>query len=134
VSVLRFDRSNEKLTMLRADGTALGPWDAANNVARDSNGIWPDGQYGFSFYAAHPGDPPISGPDTAYGSHGIFIFNVPHRIGMGVHSGRANLRDGFKKLGFEHCTMGCIRTTDATMVELLAAHAGDPIASITVTT
>jgi hypothetical protein len=130
MSILRFDRSNEKLMMLRANGLTLGPWDAANNVDSRSKGIWPDGQYGFSFYSKHPGDPPSS----AYGSHGIFIFDVPNREGMGVHSGREGVPDGFHRSGFGHCTMGCIRTTDAAMVELLGAHAGDPIASITVAT
>jgi hypothetical protein len=51
---------------------------------------------------------------------------------MGVHSGREGVPDGFGNAGFEHCTMGCIRTTDHAMAQLVRTHAVDPIVSITV--
>ena len=128
MSTLQFDRGPEKLSLIMQDGSTLARFDAANNVDSRSKGIWPDGQYQFSFYNAHPGDL----PNSAYGSHGIFIFDVPNREGMGVHSGREGVPDGFGKAGFEHCTMGCIRTTDEAMAQLLRTHAVDPITSITV--
>ena len=126
MSHLTFNRANEELTLTTQAGSSS--FKSANNVDPRSKGIWPNGEYQFAYRIEHPGDMPSS----AYGSHGIFIFEVPNREGMGVHSGREGVKDGFGKSGFEHCTMGCIRTTDEAMAQLVRTHALDPIASITV--
>ena len=128
MSTLAFARGNEQLTLRASDGSVLGTWDAANFVDSRSKGIWPNGQYNFAYYVDHPDDP----PESAYGSHGILIFEVPGREGMGVHSGRQGVPDGFGRSGFEHCTMGCVRTTDDAMAQLIRTHQMDPIASIVI--
>ncbi len=128
MSKIEFSRLGSKLQITASNNTIVGSWDAANNVNSRSKGIWPNGEYGFDYYVEHPGDT----PNSAYGSHGIFIFNVPNREGMGVHSGRDGVPDGLGRSGFRHCTMGCIRTTDDATAQLLRIHAIDPILSITV--
>jgi hypothetical protein len=128
MSNLRFSRSDAKLQLASSDSVVIGTWAAANNVDSRCAGIWPEGIYAFAYYVAHPGDP----PNSAYGSHGIFIFDVPGREGMGVHSGREGLPDGLGRRGVLHCTMGCIRTTDEATAQLLRTHAADPITSIAV--
>lgn len=76
----------------------------------------------YSGYNPHP----ESGPDNAYGSNGIFIFTVPGRPGMGLHSGRQN--NG----GPNHPTLGCIRTTDNGTSLLKYLVATDPLTSMIV--
>jgi hypothetical protein len=85
-------------------------------------------RHNFDHCAAHKGDP----PQSPYGSHGIFIFDVPDREGMGVHSGREGVPDGLGRSGFLHCTMGCVRTTDDAMAQLVTTHSTDPITAITI--
>jgi hypothetical protein len=128
MSSLQFDRAASLLTLTGSDTTVIGSFDAANNVDSHSNGPWPPGDYAFQFYQPHPGDD----ADSAYGSHGIFIFKVPGRDGMGVHSGRATVPDGLGRVGYLHCTLGCIRTTDDATAQLVRTHNVDPIASIKV--
>ncbi|MHA6907218.1 hypothetical protein ACQUJS_02095 [Ralstonia pseudosolanacearum] len=69
---------------------------------------------------------PESGTNGPYGSHGILVFNVPGRTGMGLHSGRAN--SGAQN----HPTLGCIRTTDAAMGFVRNLITTDPVTSMTV--
>jgi hypothetical protein len=126
MSSLQFDRQAKELTLLNADGTTIGTWKAANNVDSHSKGIWPDGEYDFERSKTHPDD----APDSAYGSSGIFIFTVPGREDMGVHSGRESVPDGLGRRGFLHCTMGCVRTTDDAMAQLVTTHRSDPIIAI----
>ncbi len=128
MATLDFSRTGSKLQLTAANGTVIGSWDAANNVDSGSKGPWPNGSYKFDYYVAHPGDP----PNSAYGSHGFFGFDVPGREGMGVHSGREGVADGLGRSGFRYCTFGCIRTTDEATAQLVKTHAIDPIASITV--
>lgn len=129
MSALAFDRAAGFLTAAGKDGTPIGKWPAANNVDSHSHGQWPKGIFNFAYVVAHPGDD----ENSAYGSHGILVFTVPGRYGMGVHSGRQDIPDGLHRIGVEHCTMGCIRTTDDAMAAIVAMHKQDPIAVITVT-
>jgi hypothetical protein len=126
MSTLHFDRQGNTLTLVAGNGAEIGTWDAANIVDTHSQGTWPGGQYGFSYCNTHPDD----APDSAYGIDGIIIFDVPGRTGMGVHSGRENVPDGAGRKGFRHCTMGCVRTTDAAMAQLVATHQADPITAV----
>ena len=126
MSTLQFRREANELTLLRADGMTIGTWDAANNVDSHSDGIWPYGEFDFNRYKTHPDD----AANSSYGSHGIFVFTVPGRDGMGVHSGRERIHDGLGREGFLHCTMGCVRTTDEAMAQLVLTHRTDPIATI----
>ena len=128
MSTLEFHRDLNQIALLSGDGNTVGTFDAANNVDSHSKGPWPDGQYHFDHHAAHPGDP----PESPFGSHGIFIFDVPDREGMGVHSGREGVPDGRGRAGVLHCTMGCVRTTDDAMAQLVRTHSIDPITAITI--
>lgn len=139
MSTLLFTRSSHTLELIPSavsddtvafEAPPLSPqvFDAYNNVDSHSHGPWPDGDYEFVFYNPHVG----SGPDSDFGAHGIFIFNVEGRMGMGVHSGRQEVADGLGRLGPEHCTMGCIRTTDDGTLAVLKLHATDPLTAITV--
>jgi hypothetical protein len=92
---------------------------AGNNVTPWAKGPFPSGTFSFSHYNQHP----ESGPTGPFGSFGIFIFNVPGRTGMGVHSGRQ---------GPQSPTLGCVRTDDPCMGDLNDLHQKDPIKSITV--
>lgn len=103
---LAFSRDAGTVTATNQNGTVIGVYDAGNFVTRSSNGVWPDGTYSPSHYNAHP-DSGATGP---YGSHGIIVFNVPGRSGMGLHSGRK---------GPNSPTLGCVRTTDDTMQYLV---------------
>lgn len=129
MSTLQFDRDSNKLTLLAGNGSVVGMWDAANNVDSHSEGIWPDGTCDFDHCNIHADD----APDSAYGSFGIIVFDVPGRTGMGVHSGREDEADGLGRVGYQYCTMGCVRTTDAAMEQLIATNRTDPITTIEIT-
>jgi hypothetical protein len=128
MSTLEFHRSLNEIALLSGDGSIVGTFKAANNVDSHSRGPWPDGQYDFDHHGTHPDD----APDSPYGSDAIFIFDVPDREGMGVHSGRESVPDGLGRRGFLHCTMGCVRTTDDAMAQLVTTHSTDPITAITI--
>lgn len=80
-------------------------FEASNNADSKSNGIWPDGIYEYKEWIDHKED--WFNENSQYGSFGNFVYYVDGRVGMGIHSGRAN------KGGWKHPTNGCIRTTDA---------------------
>ncbi|MBE7210411.1 MAG: hypothetical protein INR65_05280 [Gluconacetobacter diazotrophicus] len=61
----------------------------------------------------HPGD----GPNSSFGSCGLFRFDYPGRFGIGVHSGRVN---AVRFLGVIHLTMGWIRSSDAMIAVIVA--------------
>jgi hypothetical protein len=128
MSSLEFSRSASTITLLAATGETVGQWDAANFVDSHSDGPWPAGTYNFDHCGTHADD----APNSAYGSNGIFVFNVPNRTGMGVHSGRRDIADGAGRSGFRHCTEGCIRTTDEATAQILATHGADPLSTIDV--
>jgi hypothetical protein len=130
MSTLEFDRAKCTITLLSSSGeVSSGPFEAYNNVDSHSKGPWPDGTYQYQTYVSHA---ELADPDSEYGSFGIFIFAVPQRTGMGVHSGREEVPDGLNRTGPQHCTLGCIRTTDEAMSEFLRVSSNDPLISITV--
>src|SRR4051812_21207947 len=106
MSHLVFNRNAHKIQLFDHANTALTVQYTAFNLADShSKGEWPDGTYVYVGYNAH-GE--VADPDSEYGSFGILVFNVPGRIGMGVHSGRATIPDGLGRVGPQHCTLGCI--------------------------
>jgi RHS repeat-associated protein len=119
LSSIVFDRQGGRIDIFDAAGRFRFSCRAGNNVTPWANGPFPTGTYPFSHYNPHP----QSGPTDAFGSHGIFIFKVPNRTGMGLHSGRR---------GPESPTLGCVRTEDACMLDLKTLHKHDPVKSITV--
>ena len=115
--------------MYDGNGNAVGTFPAGNNTQSSSNGPFPPGTHDYDYHVPHP----ESGADGAYGSNGNYVFNVPGRTGMGVHSGRANSCDRAGRCGVEHATNGCIRTTDeATSFIQQLIDGGDPLQSLTV--
>ena len=120
MSTLTFNRKDHVLSLASSQGQNLGSWEAYNNVASTSNGIWNNGLYKFSGYNAHAGQ----GVDDAYGTKGVFVFVVLGRTGMGVHAGRQNVVDGKQRKGPQHCTLGCIRTTEDAMTQIKSTHEG----------
>lgn len=119
---LEYDGRMHTLTVISVTGEVLASFPAYNTTTTSSNGPWPNGSYDYSHYNPHH----ESGPNGPYGSHGIFVFSVPGRTGMGVHSGRAN------RGGPAHATLGCIRTTDMAIEFLNSLQDIDPLAAITV--
>ena len=119
LSSVVFDRGAGTITVYSGTGSQVGQFPAANNVTSTSGGPWPNGTFAFSHYMAHP-ESSSTGP---YGSNGNFVFNVPGRSGMGIHSGRS---------GPQSKTLGCVRTTDDATGFLFDLHGSDPLTAITV--
>ena len=120
-----FDKSDHTISIYPGDEETAGPpqvFPAGNNTTSTSNGEWPNGTYNYSHYNAHP----ESGPNDAYGSNGNFVFDVPNRSGMGIHSGREN------KGGPNAKTLGCVRTNDAGTQALEEINSVDSLQTITV--
>jgi len=116
------------LTLTRGDGT-VQQFPANNNPDSTSKGRWPDGTFHYERHTTHPDD----APDSGYGSNGNYIFTVPGRDKMGVHSGRMDRPDGAGRSGVDHATLGCIRTTDEGTAAIGdAMTSGDPVTRITV--
>ncbi|MCP1456107.1 RHS repeat-associated core domain-containing protein [Pseudomonas kilonensis] len=122
LSSVSYDGQTHTVTIRDSAGNTVGTYPANNNTTTTSNGPWPNGTYSYSGSNPHP----ESGANGPYGSHGIIIFNVPGRTGMGLHSGRAN--SGAQN----HPTLGCIRTTDAAMGFVRNLITTDPVTSMTV--
>jgi hypothetical protein len=102
MSVITFKRGDHTLSIEGASYTAY------NNVDSTSDGPWPNGTFSYASRTKHADDAPAS----TFGSNGNFMFTVPGRTLMGIHSGRKDRADGLRRKGPAHCTFGCIRTTD----------------------
>lgn len=130
LSSLIYNPSTHTLTVVNGSGQALQSFDAGNNAQRSSRGPWEPGTYAYGYHTSHPGD----APNSPFGSHGNFVFNVPGCIGCGVHSGRANSTDLAGRSGVNFATNGCIRTTDdATDLISELTAADDPLSGLIVT-
>ena len=126
MSTLSFDRAGNRI-IVTSGGVEVASFVAMNNVDSQSH-PWPAGSYPLSHFKTHPND----APDSAYGSVGIFVFDVPGHTGLGVHSGRQNVPDGLGRSGPAHCTNGCVRTTDAAMMSIKETHGADPLTRISI--
>ena len=118
-----FNRADGTLSVYDT-GNAVQQFEAHNLVDSHSKGVWPAGDFAYQRHTSHPGD----APDSAYGSHGNFIFDTAaiQRTDMGIHSGRASDR------GPKHPTMGCIRTTDKATAVLLEMDSRKAITRLTI--
>lgn len=102
---------------------------AGNNARNGSRGPWQEGTYNYGYHTTHFDD----SPNSAYGSNGNFVFDVPGCIGCGVHSGRANRTDRAGRSGPRFATNGCIRTTDDATSQIQSLiQSGDPLQTLTV--
>jgi len=122
LSSITYDGQTHTITVTDSAGNTVGTFSANNKTTTTSSGPWPNGTVPYTYSNPHP-ESDANGP---YGSHGIFVFNVPGRSGMGLHSGRAN--NGAQN----HPTFGCIRTTDAAMSFIRDFVPGDPLTTMTV--
>jgi len=129
MSFLKFSRSTKTIALFDQSGHLIGFWPAANNAQSSSDGPWPVGRYKFSWHSPHPG----ATAGSSYGINGNFIFMVPGRSGMGVHSGRSGSTDGAGRKDHEYATDGCIRTTDAATSMIRRLHSTDKLTHIIVT-
>jgi hypothetical protein len=121
---LIFRRAASQLMLESASGVPLGSWEAKNNPVAGAQ-PFPDGTWAFSWWSPHTGET----ENDAFGANGNFIFEVPGRTGMGVHSGRANAAPP----GPAHPTDGCIRTTGAATAKIRQVHdSGDRITELRV--
>jgi RHS repeat-associated protein len=119
LSSLVYNSSDGTLTIYSKQGCKVKQCKAGNNTTRKSKGPWPVGNYNYLYHVPHP----ESGPSGRYGSCGNFVFDVPGRPGIGVHSGRS---------GPQSRTEGCIRTTDECTKTMLNLNSTDPLTNITV--
>jgi len=123
-----FDASGGRIHVIDQYGESAGNFPASNNPVSTSLGEFPAGTYSFSWWNPHQG----AGENSSFGSNGNFIFDVPNRQGMGVHSGRANSCSA-NRCGYNYPTDGCIRTTDHATEAMRRLHrGGDPVRGITV--
>ncbi len=119
LSSLTYNSGTGTLTLYNSSGNVVGQYPAGNNTTSNSNGPWPSSTYPYLYHTPHP----ESSPTGPYGSHGNFVFDVPGRTGMGVHSGRR---------GPQSPTHGCIRTTDQGTQDISDLNTTDPLTTITV--
>jgi RHS repeat-associated protein len=129
LSSLIFNPSTGTLTVVNGAGATVANFPAGNNTTSSSRGAWQPGTYEYGYHRTHPDD----GPNSAFGSHGVFVFDVRGCKGCGVHSGRADVPDAKGRRGPQHATHGCIRTTDdaTELIDELNRH-GDPLTGLTV--
>jgi RHS repeat-associated protein len=127
LSDLFYDSGSGTLTLYDSGGNVVGSWPASNNAASNSNGPWTSGTYDYLYHTPHP----ESGLNDSYGSNGNYVFDVPGRSGMGVHSGRANNCDKANRCGSAYATMGCIRTNDEATDLIGITNLYDPLMTIT---
>jgi uncharacterized protein RhaS with RHS repeats len=126
---LIYNNDTHSITVIDGNGNVVGTFPAANNAQSGSRGPWPAGTYNYNQQIVHPDD----APNSAFGSNGNFVFNVPGCVGCGVHPGRANSADRAGRSGPRHATNGCIRTTDAaTLTIQQLQQSGDPVRTLQV--
>ena len=125
---LIFDAQSGRLHVIDQYGNSAGNFPASNNPVA-GQGQFPAGTYPFSWWNPHRG----ASENSSFGQHGNFIFDVPNRSGMGVHSGRANTSCSPNRCGFQYPTDGCIRTIDDATEAIKRLHTGgDRVRSISV--
>lgn len=121
LSTLVFDRYLNTLYAFDKNNIFKFSCPAANRTDHRSKGPWPVGQFPYDHHNYHPPN-----PNGSFGSYGIFIFDVPGRSNMGVHSGQANSG------GPSHPTFGCVRTDDPCMEKITDLNATDPLTILVV--
>jgi len=114
------------LRLYSDDGILRGEWNASNYVATGYS-PFEDGSYEVNnFYNSETID--AGTPESQYGSYGWLTVVGNH--GKVIHSGRVGNTDGFERSGWQHCTHGCIRTTDEAMGSMFNWNTFDKITRI----
>jgi hypothetical protein len=147
MSELVFDGATRQISLIDSNGNTVGTWPANNIVERGSRHprvphlrFVPNGTHILvdrSMPHRHAGNGsdgrPLDSAAGSYGSHGIVrLAPIQGHNGIGVHSGRAGIPDGRGRVGPDHATQGCIRTTDEAMGIIARRMRTDALRSITV--
>ncbi len=137
-SFLIFDGASKTITLYDKNGNEIGHWDAGNNVQSSATiGKLVDNNYQFSDTTS-PHTHSDDGPNSAFGSDGIFRLkdfvgaDGKTHTGVGVHSGREDSRDKAGHSGTDYATNGCVRTTDDAMDAISGQAATDPLTALAV--
>ena len=137
MSDLVYNHASKRITLRGRGGVTIGTWPANNNV--DSHvglAALPNGVYLIkdkSFPHHHPGD----SSNGAYGPAGIvrledFHFRKQSHAAVGIHSGRKHAPDKAGRVGVDHATLLCIRTTDQAMSIITMTMRVDPLNTLIV--
>lgn len=142
MSELIFDGTTHQISLVDRNGNTIGTWPANNVVEQRGNHLpfVPNGTHGLIDRTAphrHGGTDargiPVDSTEGAYGSYGIVrLLPLGRHSGIGVHSGRAQRADGLGRVGPNHATQGCIRTTDEAMRAIAQTMRRDALTTITV--
>jgi hypothetical protein len=142
MSELVFNGATLQISLIDRNGNTVGSWQANNVVEQRGTHLRfvPNGTHVLidrSMPHRHAGSDahgiPRDSARGAYGSHGIVRLAPIHgHAGIGVHSGRAGVPDGRRRMGPDHATQGCIRTTDEAMRVIAQTMRTDALRSITV--
>jgi RHS repeat-associated protein len=104
-----FDKATKKLAVVQGNGQLWDWFNASNNVGRGVS-PWPQGHFTF-WYWAPPENAGYYGWDfDPIDGFGAYIFKVPGRSGMSIHSGMVGVWDNAEHYDWECWTAGCIRT------------------------
>lgn len=142
MSNLVFDGVIHTLTLYDQQGRTVGCWPANNIVERGGNHLpfVPNGDHAVQTTIAprkHLGTDQHGrihdSVDGKYGSHGAVVMNpILGHTGIAVHSGRAHVKDKVGRIGINHATEGCIRTTDEAMSAIAQTMRSDPLTIVRV--
>lgn len=113
---------------LRYKGTVFGVFKAANNTDSSSKGEWPPGIYKPEGLVEVTGDNSLA--NGKYGRWFLGFKDFGDRAGMGIHAGRFARPDRAGREGYQHATMGCIRTTEEAMEFIADQYEADPISEL----
>lgn len=131
-----FNRRNDTIQFsgeLSSGCQPIACFNAANNVDSSSKGIWPSGVYEVEKKMTIDG--PEGLPSGKYGRYFIRFKaftqeDGEYRAGMGLHSGRKGVPDKAGRVGYLHCTYGCIRCEHAAMEYIDERWELDPLTKL----
>jgi RHS repeat-associated protein len=127
-SFLKFDRSEQKITLYDNAGKEIGTWDASNYAEKGTE-KFPIGTWKYHHYTPHPEakeEDPISGS-------GFYGFDVKGNKTLGVHAGRKGQTDQAGRTEWKYATKGCIRTIEDAMKAIAERfQQQDPLTKIVV--
>jgi RHS repeat-associated protein len=138
-SYLIFDGNTDTITLYTKEGVKVGTWPAYDNVdSRATIGKLVDGTYDFEKWNPVPAQGAAATPQGSIGPYGVFVLDPflgadsKSHAGVGVHAGRAGVRDARGRSGPEHATLGCVRACGPAMIAIQRLEKADPLQKLTV--
>lgn len=161
-SYLEFDGVRHELRLYSQNGTLLGTWSASNHpqnavsIKPLKKGSYKVDKADQKTPHLHPNktttvktlvkdsmvpvldanNKPLVVDDDSrqgrYGTYGIIRIDVPGHSGIGVHSGRDGVTDGYGGSDWAYTTSGCIRTSDVAMKAITTTMKNDPLTRVDV--